>query len=369
MTNNRLQIRVNDNTTYDIVYHESFQSLPDEIISLGFDHRKMAIITDSNVSALYSKELINLLEPIASKVIVLEFKAGELSKKMETVCNLYHSLIEEHFSRTDLLIALGGGVVGDVCGFTAATYLRGVDFIQVPTTLLSQVDSSIGGKTGVDFGEYKNMVGAFKMPRLVYTNINALKTLDNRQFASGMGEIMKHGLIRNVSYYEWLISNIYEINDREYDILAKMVYESNIIKKTIVEQDPYEKGERALLNFGHTLGHAIEKQKEFTLLHGECVALGSVAAAYISYKRQYISKEDYYEIRDMFVPFNLPISIDHIDLDMVIQVTNNDKKMINGHINFILLEKLGKAIIVSDVTASEMHDALNEIFYDEDQND
>ena len=156
------------------------------------------------------------------------------------------------FDRKDLLIALGGGVVGDVTGFAAATYLRGIDFVQIPTTLLAQADSSIGGKTGVDFDGYKNMAGAFYMPRLVYMNISALKTLDDRQFYSGFAEVMKHGLIKDGSFYEWLLENMYEICDRDVGTLLEMVMRSCNIKKLVVEKDPTEKGDRALLNFGHT---------------------------------------------------------------------------------------------------------------------
>ena len=171
---------------------------------------------------------------------------------------------------------------GNLTGFTAATYLRGIDFIQIPTTLLAQADSSIGGKTGVDLDGYKNMVGAFYMPKLVYMNVSVLKTLEERQYFSGFAEIMKHGLIRDSVFYVWLLENMYEICDRDPDTLEEMVIRSSNIKKTVVEKDPMEQGERALLNFGHTIGHALEKAKNFALYHGECVALGCVAAAYWS---------------------------------------------------------------------------------------
>ena len=174
-----------------------------------------------------------------------------------------------------MLAALGGGVVGDMTGFAAATYLRGIDFIQIPTTLLAQVDSSIGGKTGVDFDSYKNMVGAFHMPRLVYMNLDTLQTLDARQYYSGFAEIMKHGLIKDAKYYEWLISNMYEICERDPETLLSMIKRSCEIKKAVVENDPTEQGERALLNFGHTIGHAIEKTAAFRC----CMANASPSAA------------------------------------------------------------------------------------------
>ena len=275
-------------------------------------------------------------------------------------------MIDEKFDRRDLLIALGGGVVGDVTGYVAATYLRGIDFVQIPTTLLAQADSSIGGKTGVDFDGYKNMVGAFYMPKLVYMNISTLKTLDDRQFFSGFAEVMKHGLIKDGRFYEWLLENMYEICDRQVETLLEMVMRSCNIKKLVVEKDPTEKGERALLNFGHTIGHAIEKSRNFTMTHGECVALGCVAAAFISWKHEWLSMEEYYEIRDMFVPFNLPISLEDMDPDEILALTKSDKKMTGGTIKFILLKKVGKALIDLNVTDEDILGALREILYVED---
>ena len=201
------------------------------------------------------------------------------------------------------------------------------------------------------------------MPRLVFININTLQTLDDRQFYNGFAEAMKHGLIKDAMYYEWMISNMYEICEREPDTIEELVYRSCKIKKAVVEKDPTEQGERALLNFGHTVGHAIEKYKNFSLQHGECVALGCVVAAYISWKRQLLSMDEYYEVRDMFVPFNLPISIEDIDVEEIIRITKSDKKMEQGHIKFILLKKIGKAIIDSSVTEEEIKAGIEEIIY------
>ncbi|MDO4269202.1 MAG: 3-dehydroquinate synthase, partial [Eubacteriales bacterium] len=260
----------------------------------------------------------------------------------------------------DMLVALGGGVVGDLCGFAAATYLRGVRFIQIPTTLLSQVDSSIGGKTGVDFDAYKNMVGAFHMPALVYTAISTLHTLPDEQFASGMGEIVKHGLIKDREYYEWLIRHGDEIRRREPDICEEMILTSNRIKRDVVEQDPREQGERALLNFGHTLGHAIEKLMDFKLLHGQCVALGCVAAARISADRGLITDGEAADIRTAMKTFGLPVSTAELKLSIpeIIETTKHDKKMDSGVIKFILLSQIGSAYVDRTVTAEEMEAGL-----------
>lgn len=363
----RLPILYNKKPCYDIVFSHTFEEFPQELQDLGVENRKVCIYTDSNVEKLYAKQIQELLEPVCRKVILFSFPAGEEHKTLDTIKEAYKTLIEAGFDRNDLILALGGGVVGDMAGYTAATYLRGIDFVQVPTTLLAQCDSSIGGKTGVDFDGYKNMVGAFHMPRLVYMNLATLKTLDDRQFYNGFAEVMKHGLIKDAIFYEWLIDKMYEICERDLDTLEEMIMRSCTVKKLVVEKDPTEQGERALLNFGHTIGHAIEKYKNFTLSHGECVALGCVAAAFISWKHELLTMEEYYEVRDMFVPFNLPISVEDIDPQEVLRLTKSDKKMKDGTLQFILLKRVGKAMRDTSVTDEDILEALDElIFKDED---
>ncbi len=362
----RLPVMYQKKPCYDIVIEDSFEKIAGELEALSLQGRKFCVITDSNVEPLYAEELIKQLDTIASKTCKYVFLAGEESKNLDTVRDMYRFLIEEKFDRKDVLVALGGGVVGDMTGYCAATYLRGIDFIQVPTTLLSQADSSIGGKTGVDFDGYKNMVGAFKMPRLVYMNLNTLKTLDDRQFFSGFAEVMKSGLIRDAVFYSWLIENMYEICERDLAALEQMVLGSLNVKKMIVEKDPTEQGDRALLNLGHTIGHAIEKAKNFELLHGECVALGTVAAAYISWKKEMLTMDEFYEIRDMFVPFYLPISVDGVDPEEILSLTKSDKKAENGTVRFILLKKIGKAVIDRTVTDEEIVAAVKEINFSEE---
>lgn len=362
----RMNILYEKKPCYDIVFSKNFDELIDELNVLGIAERKVCIVADSKVASLYGDEIMELLDGKCCKNVLYSFDYGEENKTLDTVKEIYKFLIQEKFDRKDLLIALGGGVTGDITGFAAATYLRGIDFVQIPTTLLAQSDSSIGGKTGVDFDGYKNMVGAFYMPRLVYMNVDTLKTLDDRQFYSGFAEVMKHGLIKDGAFYEWLLENMYEICERDSDTLLEMVEKSCLIKKLVVEKDPTEKGDRALLNFGHTIGHAIEKYKNFSLTHGECVALGAVAAAFISWKHEWLSMEEYYEIRDMFVPFNLPISISHLDAEEVLKMTKSDKKMEGDTIKFILLKKVGKAVIDKTVTDEDILNAISEINFEED---
>lgn len=364
---NRMTINYEKKPCYDIVFTKDFNLLLDELQAFDVENRRVAVIADTNTAVLFGDTVKGILEGHCRKVILHVFAAGEMNKTLDTVKEIYKKLIEEQFDRKDLLIALGGGVVGDITGYAAATYLRGVDFIQIPTTLIAQSDSSIGGKTGVDFDGYKNMVGAFYMPKLVYMNIGTLKELDDRQFYAGFAEVMKHGLIKDAAFYEWLLDHMYEIHDRDTEVLLEMVMKSCSVKKLVVEKDPKEQGERALLNFGHTIGHAIEKAKNFEMVHGECIALGMVAAAYISWKRENLSMEEYYEVRDMFVPFNLPISVEDIEPEEILALTKSDKKMEAGQVKFVLLKKVGKAVVDRSVTDEEILAAVREIlFSDED---
>ena len=207
--------------------------------------------------------------------------------------------------------------------------------MQIPTSLLAQVDSSIGGKTGVDYHAYKNMVGAFYMPKLVYINVNTVKTLSERQYHSGLGEVIKHGLIRNKAYFEWMKDN--------KEAVAYMIEGSCEIKRAVVEEDPKEHGVRALLNFGHTLGHSIEKLMNFSLAHGECVAVGSLLAADISCQRGYISEEENKEIKELYAYFDFPVLPEELKAEDIVKETRHDKKMEHGKIKFILLDKVGEA--------------------------
>ena len=247
---NALTVHLNDEPIYDIFFANDFNSLPELLAGQGIADRRVCIVTESNVAPLYLDEIRNQLDGKCKELISIIFEAGESQKNLDTVKMIYEKLILAKFDRKDLLVALGGGVTGDITGFTAATYLRGIDFVQIPTSLLAQVDSSIGGKTGVDFDSYKNMVGAFHMPKLVYINVSTLTTLSDEQFISGMGEIIKHGLIKDSAYFDWLIENHDRILARDKDVLMEMIRVSCNIKRVVVENDPTEKGDRALLNFG-----------------------------------------------------------------------------------------------------------------------
>ena len=358
-----ISVNYENKPCYNILIRESFEDL-EKYFDDDKSHKynKVCIVTDSNVSKLYLKNLYQLLESKFNQVITFGFEAGEGSKKLSLVEILYEQLIKNQFDRHDLLIALGGGVVGDMTGFCAATYLRGIDFIQVPTTLLSQVDSSIGGKTGVDFMNYKNMVGAFYMPKLVYINLEVIKTLPKEQFQSGMGEIIKHGCIMNQSYFQWLRDYSEDILSLNHQALEEMIYQSCLIKRDVVEKDPKEQNIRAYLNFGHTIGHAVEKLSNFQLFHGQCVAIGIVAAAYLSVKKNMISHKDYENLIDTLNIFGLPVSIHSYGFPLtaedILLATKSDKKMNCGQIKFILLQNVGEAVSVTTLSDEDILEAI-----------
>ena len=357
--NNNLTVHQNGESIYDIFFANDFNSLPGLLAGQGIADKRVCIVTESNVAPLYLETIENQLKGKCKEIISVVFDAGEANKNLDTVKLIYEKLILSKFDRRDMLIALGGGVTGDITGFTAATYLRGIDFVQIPTSLLAQVDSSIGGKTGVDFDSYKNMVGAFHMPKLVYINVSTLTTLSDEQFISGLGEIIKHGLIKDKAYFNWLMSNRDTILAKEPETLMEMIRISCNIKRLVVENDPTEKGERALLNFGHTLGHAIERYLDLKLSHGACVGIGCCLAAIISKNNGDISQDILKTILEAFDSFGFPTLEQYpVDADKVIEYTRNDKKMVGDRIKFILLHDIGDAYINMDITADDMKKAF-----------
>ncbi len=372
----RMTVSYENKPIYDIVFEQSFADLAQEVerISEG-RKRKICIVTDTNVKPLYLEEVKSALEAAGFPVIFFAFPAGEENKNLYIVQHLYTALIQAKFDRKDLLVALGGGVVGDLTGYAAATYLRGIDFVQIPTTLLSQVDSSVGGKTGVDFDAYKNMVGAFHMPKLVYMNLSVLRSLSPRIFRSGLGEVIKYAFIADAPFFDWLQAHKEQVLAMEPEALEYIVYQSCENKRIVVEEDLKEHGRRALLNFGHTLGHAIEKQMDFTLYHGECVAIGMAAAARMSERKGYISQAAADSVVELIKDCQLPVCMEDclcLEEDMpygkeriqnaaerltqedVIKATMNDKKMDGGTIRFILLQNMGDAVIDGSVTKEDM---------------
>lgn len=350
---------------YDIVFYTSFDKLNDHIKEVCPKATKCVIISDTNVSKIYLDELKSKISLPSAEYI---FEAGEERKNMDTLQEILDFLYTQKLSRKDVVISLGGGVVSDMAGFASCIYMRGVNHVICPTSLLSMADASVGGKTAIDYKSKKNLIGAFNNPNLIYMNVSTLKSLPDRQYFAGFAEIMKAGLIQDQKFYTWLIEKMYEICEKDNDTLIQMLQTSINIKKSIVEKDPYEEtGLRMLLNLGHTIGHGIESVLSDQYIHGECVALGCVAAAYISYKMDLISSDVYYEIRDMFVPFYLPISIETDRVQDIYNALTYDKKNSEGKIVMVLLNRIGKAFVSYEVPSELILEAINELnFKDED---
>jgi 3-dehydroquinate synthase len=315
---------------------------------------RIAVVTDSNVERLYGGQLMKTLTAAGFDAVMHSFPAGEKSKNHETLLGIYSFLAKNSFTRADLIVALGGGVVGDVAGFAAATYMRGMNFVQIPTTLLAQVDSSIGGKTAVDLVEGKNLVGAFWQPVGVICDPDALKTLDRRVFTDGMAEAIKHTLIRDRALFDRLSGGAAV----DEDFICRNID----IKRRVVERDERESGERMLLNFGHTLGHAIEKVYNFeTYTHGEAVAVGMVMITRQSEKRGLTKPGTTALIENLLKKYGLPVSCP-APLKEIAAASVNDKKHAGGGITLVLLHDIGDAFLhrVSDAEFSEFfeEDAL-----------
>lgn len=361
MSNETLLVKRQGDFHYPIYFKEDFSCLAQAFQEEDIAGRKVCIVTDSTVGPLFEKAVRDALAPVSRDILTFTLPAGESSKNLDTVGELYRTLIESEMDRKGILVALGGGVVGDLTGFAAATYLRGIDFVQVPTTLLAQVDSSVGGKTGVDCQQYKNMVGAFHQPRLVYMNMATLKSLSDREFACGMGEILKTGLICDGEFFRFVCANHDAIKSRDMELLKTMIRSCCAIKAGVVERDPKEQGERALLNLGHTVGHAVEKLKGFQLLHGQCVGIGLIAAAYISMERGLLTPEEYQEIREGCSSYSLPLTVEGLEPADILAATKKDKKMDQGQIKFILMDGIGKSFIDRTLTDQEILSGIREI--------
>jgi shikimate kinase / 3-dehydroquinate synthase len=313
-------------------------------------HKRVAIVSNTTVAPLYLKQLSKMLEDNGVRVVPIILPDGEQYKNSETLNLIYDALLTHRCERNTPLIALGGGVVGDMTGFAAATYLRGVPFIQIPTTLLSQVDSSVGGKTGINHPLGKNMIGAFYQPQIVLADIETLNTLPDQELRAGLAEVIKYGLIRDMPFLEWLEANMKKLLARDSASLQYAITRSCENKAEVVGSDERESGDRALLNLGHTFGHAIENGMGYgAWLHGEAVASGTVMAADLSHRMGWISEQDVTRVRNIFERAGLPVIGPHLGIEQYLQLMGLDKKVVDGQIRFILLQALGHAVISSEV--------------------
>lgn len=323
--------------------------------------RQVMVVSNETVAPLYLQKLMEGLDGCdLDQVDHIELPDGEAFKNLDTLNRIFDALLERRHNRSTTLIALGGGVVGDMTGFAAASYQRGVDFIQIPTTLLSQVDSSVGGKTGVNHPLGKNMIGAFYQPRLVLADMDTLSTLPAREFSAGVAEVIKYGLICDEGFFSWLEANIERLMARDRDALAYAVERSCQDKAAVVAADEREGGQRAILNFGHTFGHAIESVQGYgQWLHGEAVAAGMVMAAELSRLRGDITGELVERVRTLLVRANLPVRApEGMTSGQFLTAMAVDKKVIDGRLRLVLLAGLGRAVIVSDCSREEIEKSL-----------
>ncbi|MCX7188212.1 MAG: 3-dehydroquinate synthase [Proteobacteria bacterium] len=317
-------------------------------------HKRVVVVTNTTVAALYLEALVAMLQEGGVEVVPVVLSDGEQYKNAETLGLIYDALLSCRSERSTPLIALGGGVVGDMAGYAAATYLRGVPFIQIPTTLLAQVDSSVGGKTGINHLLGKNMIGAFYQPRVVLADISTLKTLADRELCAGIAEIIKYGLIRDLDFFVWLEQNMGKLLARDEVALQYAITRSCKNKAEVVAADERESGERALLNLGHTFGHAIETGMGYgAWLHGEAVAAGTMMAVDLSCRLGWLGVDDVTRIRSLFEQAKLPVVAPSLGVDRYLQLMELDKKVVGGKMNFVLLKKIGHAV-VSSVAESEL---------------
>ena len=320
--------------------------------------KQVLIVSNTTVSPLYLKYVLANLAAFHTEVI--ELPDGEQYKTLEYINKIFDLLLIKKFNRNATLVALGGGVVGDMGGFAAACYQRGIPFIQIPTTILAQVDSSVGGKTGVNHPLGKNMIGAFYQPQCVIADMDVLDTLDNRQYAAGIAEVIKYGLIRDLELFEWLEQNIELLLSRDKEALAFIIERSCINKAEIVAEDEFESGIRAILNFGHTFGHAIETGMGYGVyLHGEAVSIGMGYAADLSQRMGWLTQYDVERIITLLKRTGLPVSPpEQMDVDQFIDLMSVDKKNLDGKIRLILLESIGQAKLPINVDQKILEQTL-----------
>ncbi|MGV8059193.1 MAG: 3-dehydroquinate synthase [Smithellaceae bacterium] len=333
-------------SSYEICVGNSICDRMALLIAKNHKAGRHIVITDGNVSRLHGQKLLAALKGAGLNANLVEFPAGEASKNINTVLDIVAKLLELGADRNSMLIAFGGGVVGDMVGFIASVFMRSIPYIQIPTTLLAQVDSSIGGKTAIDLPSGKNLLGTFYQPQAVFTDLSYLATLPEKEFNNGLAEIIKYGIIDDEKIFRLLEDNMEQVKRKDQVILLKLVESCCRIKKSIVEIDEKEQGLRRILNYGHTLGHALEAQSKFTISHGEGVALGMIAAAVISENAGYLESGDRDRIENLIRKAGLPCRIPKdIATEGIISRLKMDKKKEGDIIHFVLLKKIGMPFV------------------------
>ncbi|HEY50648.1 MAG TPA: 3-dehydroquinate synthase [Dehalococcoidia bacterium] len=325
----------------------------------GFAGR-LVVITDSTVNRLCGSALRQALEADGFGVSTIEVPPGEAQKSLERAGQLYQELTAGRAERTTPILALGGGVIGDLAGFVAATYQRGVPLVQLPTTLLAQVDSSVGGKVAVDHGQLKNMIGAFYQPEMVIADISALKFLPTDELANGLAEVIKSAAIRDGQFFSFLEENMERIKSLDEGLLEEIVYQSVRIKAAVVAEDELDMGLRNILNYGHTIGHAVESASDFKIKHGSAVAIGMVAAARVSLHLGLLDEGELKRLQELIIRAGLPVGMPDFRVEEIMLAMQHDKKVREGKTRFVLLKSLGNAEVIDDVAPSLIEEVLTE---------
>ncbi|MGA9033690.1 MAG: 3-dehydroquinate synthase [Sulfuricaulis sp.] len=321
---------------------------------------RAAIVSNAVVAPLYLKRLQGALTSAGANAISIVVEDGEQAKDWRTLDRVFDALLDARCDRQTVIVALGGGVIGDLAGFAAAVYQRGIAFIQVPTTLLAQVDSSVGGKTAINHPRGKNMIGAFHQPRAVISDVATLDTLPVRELRAGLAEVIKHGLALDVKFAEWLEANVERLLARDPEALTYAVQRSCELKAQVVAADEHETDQRALLNFGHTFGHAIETGLGYgTWLHGEAVAAGMVMAAELSARNGMIDQIALGRIRDLVSRAGLPVAGPDMSPDRYLELMAIDKKVARGRIRFVVLEGIGRSLLRADLDERKVREAIS----------
>jgi 3-dehydroquinate synthase len=332
------------------------------LITPHLKRKQVAVVTNTTVAPLYLDKLTSTLQSAGVSVIPVILPDGEAYKNGETLNLIYDALLQHRCERSTTLIALGGGVIGDMTGYAAATYLRGVPFIQIPTTLLSQVDSSVGGKTGINHPLGKNMIGAFYQPQLVLADIDTLKTLPARELSAGVAEVIKYGLIRDQDFFDWLEANMAALMSLDPAVTSQVIYRSCLNKAQVVAADEHENGERATLNLGHTFGHAIENGMGYGVwLHGEAVAAGTMLAADLSQRMGWLNAQQVERMEAIFKAANLPLQAPKLGADKYLDLMGLDKKVVDGKIRLVLQHGIGKSVVTSDYDPALLRQTLEAI--------
>lgn len=332
---------------------------PQSLLEPYIKGKQVMVVTNTTVAPLYLEHYVTAIEALGKKVATCILPDGEKYKNIEHLDLIFDALLEAGLNRDATVLALGGGVIGDMAGFASACFQRGVYFIQVPTTLLSQVDSSVGGKTGINHPLGKNMIGAFQQPQVVLADMVQLSTLPDRELSAGLAEVIKYALLGDLDFLVWLEENMDGLVGRDSALLAEAVYRSCAHKARIVANDEKEQGERALLNLGHTFGHAIESYLGYGVwLHGEAVATGMVMAADLSQRMGWISAEDLERTKKIIQRAHLPVKCPAIPLDEFLAYMAHDKKVLNGQLRLVLMKSLGQAVISKEFDVELMKQAI-----------